>query len=247
MPDDIIRDPSTGHQVAYVDTSGKVRDVNTNEVVALVIEGKLYSTVRRVFGASRKFGQRAVRDSTRKLHEAAEDKDVRCDQELRNNPIDSVGHLVPNFVARRVAVSSEGNSALPRSLATRTSVAGYQKPSVHTLLRNHPRFAGHLPITRATLPRSDSRQCYLSWRAGCVVLVCPFTAPSHAKPRLQGWGFCRSEPLDAMSAIGTKRTSLVAPHMSAFGGKADMALLHCKCPLMTQKPDIAAIGPLPAS
>ena len=26
-----------------------------------------------------------------------------------------------------------------------------------------------------------------------------------------------------MSAIGTKRTSLVAPHMSAFGGKADMA------------------------
>ena len=44
MPDDIIRDPSTGHQVAYVDTSGKVRDVNTNEVVALVIEGQLYST-----------------------------------------------------------------------------------------------------------------------------------------------------------------------------------------------------------
>ena len=26
-----------------------------------------------------------------------------------------------------------------------------------------------------------------------------------------------------MSAIGTKRTSLFAPHMSAFGGKADMA------------------------
>jgi hypothetical protein len=26
----------------------------------------------------------------------------------------------------------------------------------------------------------------------------------------------------AMSAIGPKRTSLVAPHMSAFGGKADM-------------------------
>ena len=25
-----------------------------------------------------------------------------------------------------------------------------------------------------------------------------------------------------MSAIGPKRTSLVAPHMSAFGGKADM-------------------------
>ena len=27
-----------------------------------------------------------------------------------------------------------------------------------------------------------------------------------------------------MSAIGTKRTSLVALHMSAFGGKADIAL-----------------------
>ena len=26
-----------------------------------------------------------------------------------------------------------------------------------------------------------------------------------------------------MSAIGTKRTWVVAPHMSAFGGKADMA------------------------
>ena len=54
-----------------------------------------------------------------------------------------------------------------------------------------------------------------------------------------------------MSAIGPKRTSLVAPHMSAFGGKADIsgtdvrfrgrywgqsghALLHCICPLMTQ-------------
>jgi len=44
MPDDIIRDPRTGHQVAFVDTSCKVRDVNTNEVVALVIEGQLYST-----------------------------------------------------------------------------------------------------------------------------------------------------------------------------------------------------------
>ena len=32
-----------------------------------------------------------------------------------------------------------------------------------------------------------------------------------------------------MSAIGTKRTSPVAPHMSAFGGKADMAF--CGNPL----------------
>jgi hypothetical protein len=29
--------------------------------------------------------------------------------------------------------------------------------------------------------------------------------------------------IDAMSAIGTKRTHRVALHMSAFGGKADMA------------------------
>src|SRR5512132_2964464 len=32
-----------------------------------------------------------------------------------------------------------------------------------------------------------------------------------------------------MSAIGPKRTSLVAPHMSAFGGKADMTV--CGNPL----------------
>jgi hypothetical protein len=32
-----------------------------------------------------------------------------------------------------------------------------------------------------------------------------------------------------MSAIGPKRTSLVAPHMSAFGGKADMTV--CGIPL----------------
>ena len=37
-----------------------------------------------------------------------------------------------------------------------------------------------------------------------------------------------------MSAFGTKRTSLVAPHMSAIGGKADMGFRIAKCPLMTQ-------------
>src|SRR5262245_20496763 len=36
-----------------------------------------------------------------------------------------------------------------------------------------------------------------------------------------------------MSAIGPKRTFLVAPHMSAFGGKADMPIAS-KFPLMTQ-------------
>ena len=37
-----------------------------------------------------------------------------------------------------------------------------------------------------------------------------------------------------MSAIGPKRTSASAPHMSAIGGKAGHAILRCKCPLMTQ-------------
>ena len=37
-----------------------------------------------------------------------------------------------------------------------------------------------------------------------------------------------------MSAIGTKRTCRVAPHMSAFAGKADMNVLHCTCLLLTQ-------------
>jgi hypothetical protein len=43
MPNGIIRDPITGHQIAYADASGKVRDVTTNAVVALMIEGDLYS------------------------------------------------------------------------------------------------------------------------------------------------------------------------------------------------------------
>ena len=30
-----------------------------------------------------------------------------------------------------------------------------------------------------------------------------------------------------MSAFGPKRTSLVAPHMSAFGGEADMTFAAC--------------------
>ena len=35
------------------------------------------------------------------------------------------------------------------------------------------------------------------------------------------------------SAFGTKRTSLFAPHMSAFGGKADQSDF-AQCPLVTQ-------------
>ena len=38
-----------------------------------------------------------------------------------------------------------------------------------------------------------------------------------------------------MSAIGTKRTSPSALHMSAFGGKADMTFCTATCPLMTQQ------------
>ena len=37
-----------------------------------------------------------------------------------------------------------------------------------------------------------------------------------------------------MSAFGTKRTSLVALHMCAFGGRADIALVRCTCLLLTQ-------------
>ena len=59
--------------------------------------------------------------------------------------------------------------------------------------------------------------------AGCAVLVCPFTAQSHAKPWPKGWGFCSWILWRfAVSAIGTKRTWASALHMSAFGSKADM-------------------------
>src|SRR5690242_15605514 len=37
-----------------------------------------------------------------------------------------------------------------------------------------------------------------------------------------------------MSAVGTKRTCRAGPHMSAFGGKADMAFLHCICLLLAR-------------
>ena len=43
----------------------------------------------------------------------------------------------------------------------------------------------------------------------------PLFAFSRRTGRLPLWPY--------MSAFGPKRTSLVAPHMSAFGGKADMA------------------------
>ena len=45
MANGIIRDPITGHQIAYADASGKVRDVTTNAVVA-VIGGPLLSRWR---------------------------------------------------------------------------------------------------------------------------------------------------------------------------------------------------------
>src|SRR6478736_3494005 len=44
-----------------------------------------------------------------------------------------------------------------------------------------------------------------------------------------------------MSALGPKRTSLVAPHMSAFGSKADMAFLRCECLLLTQADMLSAL------
>ena len=45
----------------------------------------------------------------------------------------------------------------------------------------------------------------------------------HLPSSIGGLACRRGDRIDrAMSAIGTKRTSLVAPHMSAFGGRADM-------------------------
>jgi hypothetical protein len=41
-----------------------------------------------------------------------------------------------------------------------------------------------------------------------------------------------------MSAIGLKRTSLVAPHMSAFGGKADIAVRRTNVRFIAQMEDI---------
>ena len=93
MPGDIIHDPNTGHQVAYVDTAVKFGKPTRTRLSPLLLKA---SSIQHVasFGTSRKFGQGAVLVSTRKLHEAAEDKDVSRYQELRNNPIGNVGHLV---------------------------------------------------------------------------------------------------------------------------------------------------------
>ena len=44
MPHNIIRDPTTGHQVAYSDENGKVFDAATGEFIALLQhDGNLYS------------------------------------------------------------------------------------------------------------------------------------------------------------------------------------------------------------
>ena len=39
---------------------------------------------------------------------------------------------------------------------------------------------------------------------------------------------------DAMSAIGTKRTSALCTAHVRFWGQSGHAVLHCTCPLMTQ-------------
>ena len=48
---------------------------------------------------------------------------------------------------------------------------------------------------------------------------------------------------NTMSAFGTKRTSLVAPHMSAFGGKADMTFCAAHVSLLTQSGHLRPIDP----
>jgi hypothetical protein len=51
VPYDVICDPATGHQIAYADESGKVFDIITNELVALVqSDGTLYSPDGRFLG-----------------------------------------------------------------------------------------------------------------------------------------------------------------------------------------------------
>ena len=67
----------------------------------------------------------------------------------------------------------------------------------------------------------DSRSAILVGVPRCCFGLPLYSAIAREAPATR-LGFCRSEPLDAMSAIGTKRTSLFALHMSAFGGKADM-------------------------
>ena len=56
-------------------------------------------------------------------------------------------------------------------------------------------------------------------------------------PQKMRRSFCFAPSVLRMSAIGTKRTSLVALHMSAFGCKADIIQEADikKCPLMTPK------------
>jgi hypothetical protein len=51
----------------------------------------------------------------------------------------------------------------------------------------------------------------------CVIILCCFFM---GKPRHSGDSENSALTAALMSAIGPKRTSLVAPHMSAFGGKA---------------------------
>jgi hypothetical protein len=52
----------------------------------------------------------------------------------------------------------------------------------------------------------------------CMAEKCPHKG---IPKKLNGLGFGCTTNFFRMSAFGPKRTSLVAPHMSAFGGKAD--------------------------
>src|SRR5262245_37194615 len=56
------------------------------------------------------------------------------------------------------------------------------------------------------------------------------------KPRVEACNGCAvfSTVSLLMSAIGPKRTSLVAPHMSAFGGKADMTFVVANSKIKVQ-------------
>src|SRR4029077_6947420 len=49
------------------------------------------------------------------------------------------------------------------------------------------------------------------------------------------WPIANIEPRRPMSAIGTKRTCRVAPHMSAFGGKGDMPFAPIRSYFVTMR------------
>src|SRR6476660_2784109 len=97
-----------------------------------------------------------------------------------------------------------------------------------------------LPALRVTL--SCLPAC--RWRA----LTKNLNSSNYLKPS-RASSFC-GRAITLMSAIGPKRTSVVALHMSAFGGKADMNRFY-RCPqdygsILVDKNLLGGLGVMPA-